>query len=158
MNDPFAVGNEDVAVDVEDVKETVTQTSVQTTAGSGEVSVTLKGGSGFDAPWVVLRAPSAAEALEQLKDDQVIKDLLDRAGKVGKYFASLGGSSGGGNGGGGGNDKPARQQAPNGQTESCDHGEMKFLSGVSKKSGKPYKMFVCQSGDRDNECQPVFVR
>jgi hypothetical protein len=155
MRDPFAIDTDDT----EDEKDTVTETNTNTetnTASGTEVSVTLKGGSGFDAPWVVLRAPSADEALEQLKKDNVLKELIDRASKVGAYFASLGGSSGG-NGNVGGGSKPARQQAPNGETRECDHGEMRFMSGVSKKSGKPYKMFVCQSGDRDNECKPQFL-
>lgn len=151
--DPFAV-----KANTEDEKDTTvsTETTEAPISSSGEVSVTLKGGSGFDAPWVVIRAGSVADALDQLHDDETLKALLDKAAKVGGYFAGLAPKSSGGGGGNGGA-RPARQEAPNGESRQCTHGEMTFRSGVSKKSGKPYKMFTCNSGDRNDECPPQFL-
>lgn len=143
-------------------KEAATLTETSALASSLEVSATLKGGSGFDAPWTVIRGAS----LEQVRDalqDEVLKEILELTQGAAKFYGdqykgSAPASGGGGQRSGGGRQAPqGATEAPNGQTENCDHGPMKYMSGVSKKSGKPYKMFVCQSGDRNNECKPVFV-
>lgn len=41
---------------------------------------------------------------------------------------------------------------PTGPAPSCVHGPMNFRSGMSKKSGKPYRGFFCTA----NQCQAVF--
>jgi hypothetical protein len=38
---------------------------------------------------------------------------------------------------------------------TCVHGSRKFLSGISKKNGKPYKMWVCPQPQGADQCQPV---
>lgn len=161
MSDPFdPFADDDDTTENTEPKETPNVT-VSPDAPINEVSVTLKGGTGFDAPWIVLRAGSPAEALDLLHDDATVKDLIDRASKVGAYFASQGGSKPSGNDGGGNaqaSERPARQEAPGGEKRYCEHGEMRFRSGVSKRTGKPYKMFACPSNDRDNECDPQFLR
>lgn len=42
---------------------------------------------------------------------------------------------------------------------SCKHGDMKFLEGVSSKTGKPWKGYFCPSpkGTPD-QCSPQFVK
>lgn len=59
-------------------------------APDNKVVVTLKGGSGFDAPWIVVHAESVGEAKRILGDE--IKELMTLASAAGKYFAGLGGS------------------------------------------------------------------
>lgn len=38
---------------------------------------------------------------------------------------------------------------------TCVHGSRKFLSGVSKKNGKPYAMWVCPQPQGTEQCSPV---
>jgi len=38
---------------------------------------------------------------------------------------------------------------------TCVHGSRKFLSGISKKNGKPYKMWVCPQPQGADQCTPV---
>lgn len=40
-------------------------------------------------------------------------------------------------------------------TPTCVHGQRKFLSGISKKNGKPYKMWVCPQPQGADQCTPV---
>jgi hypothetical protein len=164
--DPFA---DDVQTDV---AETVTETeptndvwnteekkesktvTVQNT--EGKLTVTLKGGAGFDAPWIVLHAEDAQDALDQL-NDKALGALIARTKEVATFFS-----------GGTGNatqrpaqsqqQRPPQQSAPNGESKTCAHGEMTFRSGVSKSSGKPYKGFFCPSQDRNAQCSPQFIR
>ena len=42
-----------------------------------------------------------------------------------------------------------------GTTPTCLHGDRKFLSGISKKNGKPYRMWVCQQPQDQGQCTPV---
>lgn len=166
MSDPFADYDQTPAAEpaVEPAAARPAATTVSAPETS-EVSVTLKGGTGFDAPWVVVRAGSISSALSQLKAYAAeLKELLDTATKVGGYFARNGAQKpAGGSGQTAGtsapaNDKPAYQQAPGGQQKFCSHGEMTFRSGVGKASGKAYKGFFCPSSNRDEQCEAQFLR
>jgi hypothetical protein len=42
-----------------------------------------------------------------------------------------------------------------GASPTCVHGNRKFLSGISKKNGKPYKMWVCPEPQGPTQCQAV---
>ncbi|AVJ50796.1 hypothetical protein SEA_OLANP_52 [Mycobacterium phage OlanP] len=133
----------------------------------GKVVLTFKGGTGFDAPWIVIHAESLQDAYEQMvgENGALLGELFTRVQNAGQAFAKLAPQpAGGGNGGSRGgstqrqsNAPQAAQEAPNGEKRYCAHGEMKFKSGVSKKNGKPYQMFVCQSGDRNDECDAQFL-
>ena len=53
---------------------------------------------------------------------------------------------------------PAPQAAPSAtglSSPTCVHGSRKFLSGVSKKNGKPYSMWVCPQPQGADQCSPV---
>lgn len=166
MTDPFADYDQTPAA--EPVKEQTAPTRVVAveTAETSEVSVTLKGGSGFDAPWVVVRAGSISSALSHLKTYAAeLKELLDTAARVGGYFARsgaqkpAGGSSAPAGNQAPANDKPAYQQAPGGQQKFCDHGEMKFKSGAKADPDDPTKLkawsgFFCPERDRASQCAP----
>lgn len=43
-------------------------------------------------------------------------------------------------------------QAP---APTCMHGPRKYMSGVSKKTGSPYKMWVCQQPQGAEQCKPM---
>ena len=53
---------------------------------------------------------------------------------------------------------PAQTAAPSAMglsSPTCVHGPRKFLSGISKKNGKPYRMWVCQQPQDQGQCSPV---
>jgi hypothetical protein len=50
---------------------------------------------------------------------------------------------------------PAPIQAPSSTGPTCTHGARKFLSGISKKNGKPYQMWVCPQPQGADQCSPV---
>jgi hypothetical protein len=142
--DPFAETDS-----TEDLKEKV----VAETTKNEKLTVTLKGGTGFDAPWVVVHATDATDALGQLKDPSM-KELLDFAAETGSYFAGLKkpAESAPSNGGAG------TQAAASGDSgKFCKHGQMQHKSGV--KNGKTWQGFFCPSprGTPD-QCAPEFVR
>ena len=45
---------------------------------------------------------------------------------------------------------PPQQSAP-----TCIHGPRKHLSGISKKNGKPYSMWVCPQPQGADQCAPA---
>jgi hypothetical protein len=53
---------------------------------------------------------------------------------------------------------PAPQAAPSAtglSSPTCVHGNRKFLSGISKKNGKPYSMWVCPQPQGAEQCAPT---
>jgi hypothetical protein len=53
---------------------------------------------------------------------------------------------------------PAPQAAPSAtglSSPTCVHGSRKFLSGISKKNGKPYSMWVCPQPQGAEQCAPT---
>lgn len=52
---------------------------------------------------------------------------------------------------------PGGTQLSQGAAPSCAHGPRTFKSGISK-AGKPYKLWACSSYDRNDQCQPEWVR
>jgi hypothetical protein len=50
---------------------------------------------------------------------------------------------------------PVQTQAPSSTGPTCTHGARKFLSGISKKNGKPYQMWVCPQPQGADQCSPV---
>lgn len=124
------------------------------------VTVTLKGGKGYEAPWIVIHAADPASALEQL-NDPTLKTLADLTAKVGGYFAGKGaqtpaaGPSGPTPSAPTGGSRPAHQQAPGG-AKYCDHGEMVFKSGVNA-AGKPWSGHFCPERDKSQQCDPQWT-
>lgn len=53
--------------------------------------------------------------------------------------------------------QPAQNAGP---SKQCPHGEMSFVSGVGRQSGKPWKAWDCPAKGQANACQPdrQFVR
>jgi hypothetical protein len=64
------------------------------------------------------------------------------------------------------NNQQSQQAAPSwsqpatpapGSGPACRHGAMQYKEGTSK-AGKPYKMWACGSGNRQDQCDPQWVR
>lgn len=115
------------------------------------VTVTLKGGAGFDAPWIVIHAGDIHDAYEQVSGDNasVLAKLMDRVRNAASHFTSLGGavtSSGGG--------APARpgNEAPAGVAEAPGP-DWTYKTGVGK-NGKTWKAWMPPRGSSD---QPVWL-
>lgn len=128
--------------------------------GKLEIVTTLKGGAGYDQPWVVIHAGSIKESDALL--DQEFADYLAKVKRVAAHF----------NGGGvpsQGNTNitvqsvsapPAGATAPpSGETRSCKHGAMTYKSGVAKASGKPWQAFMCPTPKgAPDQCEAQWIR
>ncbi|WP_018687023.1 hypothetical protein [Actinokineospora enzanensis] len=126
-----------------------------------KVRVTLKGGSGYEDPWITVDGADVADAADQLSDGPSVDKLVKLTSTVARHFHKTYGAG-----------KPATQaggarqagkptgadEAPGGEKRYCEHGQMKFMSGVSKSSGKPYKGFFCTAADRAEQCKPQFLK
>ncbi|ARQ94621.1 hypothetical protein SEA_JOURNEY13_44 [Mycobacterium phage Journey13] len=121
------------------------------------VSATFKFSGAYSDPWVVVKGADPSDVLSKI-DTAEFKALMDKVRLIAGHYS--GGGNAPANGGGGQQQqsrapKPA-QEAPNGEKRYCAHGEMEFKSGVSKKTGKPYKLFSC-TGPRDQQCDAQFL-
>jgi len=129
-------------------------------SSEGKVTVTLKGGVGFNAPWVVIHGKDVGDALDQINDPQ-ITDLLTRAQKASAYFADQAptvtptqpqGASQTQSG------QPAASAAgQGGVVKFCKHGQMSAKSGISKKTGKAWSGHFCPTPQGTvDQCDPQF--
>jgi hypothetical protein len=98
--DPFADAPEDAEAQEEVVRvapKKVTATkkgntiTVSNNNDQGKLSITLKGGAGFDAPWVVLYPADLQEAVDLVSGENaaLLADLLSKVQKAGEHFVSL---------------------------------------------------------------------
>lgn len=138
-------------------------------SGDGnKVSVTLKGGTGYEAPWVVVYGTDIPDALTQMKSyENELKELIDRTAKVGSYFARSGhsaprGSTQQNNGGGQAQQQtstPPQQQAPSSVSDdkkTCKHGDRIFKSGFNQQKQKEWKALFCPVQNKAEQCEAVF--
>ena len=121
------------------------ETSVANTPDTqSKIVVTLKGGSGYEAPWIVVHADSADDALETLNDERM-KALMEQTKKVGSFFGS-----------GGGNSRPAANGRPAGATQppagapTPPEGYV-YKTGMGK-NGRPWYAFM---GENRSDNLPV---
>lgn len=130
-----------------------------------EVVVTLKAGTSFSDPWIVLHAKNVQAALNHLSDNN-LKDLMDRVKRAGKYFVGekeLEPAKGVGLSA----SEPAKTvgqrlaqgpPAPSGEGRYCAHGEMLYKEGFSAKTQKAWKGYFCPAPRGSDQCEPQFVR
>jgi len=150
FDDPFAAPS-----DTNTQNTHTKETPAMAHNSEGKVVVTLKGGSAFDAPWVVIHADDAADAMAQL-DDTMAK-LMQKVATVAKYFHSQVGGGSPQQQSGSRPGKPAgASQAPGGKGETCAHGAMTYRSGTTK-AGKAYEAYFCPEKDRNAQCKPVWL-
>src|SRR5690606_23404526 len=162
--DPFAVETEtnETTETTNETEETpvAVEPTVNTENGEIEWSLTIKFGSGYDAPWLVGRFANldAVEDVLENRADQ-LKTVMEKVGRVGRFAGSQmpsGGSNSGGQGANTGNGRPAHQQAPGGETRQCKHGEMVFKTG--SKNGRVWKGFFCPTPrNTPDQCSPEFL-
>lgn len=132
-----------------------------------KVVLTFKGGTGYDAPWIVVRGHSLADAADQLKGEnaKILAQLMSDVQRAGRKFAELGGALPAA--------APAQPQyqqqapaqgappagamtAPNGEARHCAHGAMAYKNG--NKNGKFWQGFFCPTPKgTPGQCKPQFV-
>lgn len=120
-------------------------------SSNSEVVLTFKGGTGFDAPWIVIHAEDLESAHRAVSDEAaLLADLMSRVQKAGSHFASTAPAKAAGS-----PNTAARSNAPQGATEppagapaSPGDGWV-FKSGVSKKTGKAWKAWMPPQGRDD---------
>lgn len=139
-NDPFASAPAQDEAQQENTTPTI-QTSKEkpltttTVSDQSKLTLTFKGGAGFDAPWTVVHANNPAEAKAILLDDD-FKELLELTQKIGGAFVNMAPNKPAAPAS---NGQPAgATQAPNGETPPPGY---VFKSGVGK-NGKPWKAFM----------------
>lgn len=143
--DPFAADPEEAPSE----DETPAKKEKNVTNAEGKIVITHKGGSGYDAPWIVLHLGDEQEAAEfygadaNLPKDELLKELMERVQSASSFFTSKS------------PEKPSRpsgrapqaaSEHPDGKTEKCTHGDMIFKSGTirnGKRAGEVYRAFDC---------------
>lgn len=120
----------------------------------GKITLTFKGAGGYGDRWVVAHVTNPAEGLDLLNDPQ-FKELLDLSRKVASYDGKDGAAPAAAPAAPRGGTPQVAQQAPNGESRHCEHGEMVFKSGVSK-AGKAYRLFSC-TAPREQQCKAQFL-
>lgn len=118
----------------------------------GKLVVTLKGGKGYEAPWVVVHAIDVDDAMETLSHEK-LPALLEKAQKASEYFEGAAPTKDTGqvasrpqNGSQG--QQQRTQGRPAAATEgpwgvqTCEHGTMTFKSGVGD-DGNVWQGYFC---------------
>lgn len=126
---------------------------VVVSGGEGKITLTFKGAGGYGDRWIVAHVANPAEGLELLNDPK-FKELLDLSKRIATYDGAGSAPAQGGGGGGGQSQSrapQAAQEAPGGEKQFCQHGEMVYKSGIAKSSGKPYALFSC-TAPRGEQC------
>jgi hypothetical protein len=133
------------------------------------ITVTLKAGVGFEAPWIVVHAADTRDALDQINTGDfatlaertvAAAEFFRAAHNVKKGLSSNEAAEAPAQGGPSWSQQGSQQSAPaveGGGGKSCVHGAMTFRSGISKKTNKPYSAWFCPTPQgTPNQCAPVF--
>ena len=118
------------------------------------VTVTLKGGAGFDAPWIVIHAGDLEDAYEQVSGDNagLLVKLMEQTAKAAQHFSGQNKSSGADRRGSTPNAPAGAVEAPAG-TPAAPGPEWTYKTGVGK-TGKPWKAWMPPRGSSE---QPVWL-
>lgn len=119
-------------------------------SGDGKVVLTLKGGAGFDAPWIVIHATDLSDAYEQVSGEnaELLVKLMEQTTKAAQRFS--------GNKGGAAapsNRAPAGAVEPPAGTPAAPGPDWTYKTGVGK-TGKPWKGWFPPRGSSE---QPVWL-
>lgn len=170
--DPFDTAPFDTAPDQNDTGGDEAQADIDSAPGvgqkpvnplvvvpsaEGKVTVTLKGGLGFNAPWVVIHSADVSDALNQLSDTN-LPALLEKAQGASKYFAMFGDAKPASNTSTAASGQPAAAAAGSGgNVKTCKHGQMVARAGV--KNGKAWSGHFCPTPQgTPDQCKPQFDR
>lgn len=148
--------------DETDVNSTDTEKkAVVNVSAESKIVVTIKGGRDYDEPWVVIHADDLDDALSQTTDKAKLGDLMKAAQEASKAFRDFRPTEDKGNRGSGSQSgsqgqgdrtqgKPAAASAhPSGRQEFCQHGEMKWVTGLSQKTQKLWGAFDCATDPKN---------
>ncbi|AHY27114.1 hypothetical protein PBI_PHANTASTIC_51 [Mycobacterium phage Phantastic] len=131
-------------------------------ASEGKVVLTFKGGTGFDAPWIVIHANDLDDALDQVTGDNAatLGALFERVQNAGQHFAGLGNSSGQSNGGGnrgGGNgggqrrsNAPREAQQPPADAPPAPGPDWVYKSGKKKNGNGTWQAWMPPRGSNED--------
>jgi hypothetical protein len=158
MTDPF--GDLEVNDNVVEIK-TQQKKEKELVEDKTEVVGTLKGGGGFDAPWIVIHAASILDLKDQTSgaSADVLVEVMENLWEASKKFQSYGTVG-----------KVLKEsyptaaapfgaaQAPDGETHQCKHGTMVYRAGIAKASGKPYRLFGCPHPVKAEQCAPIWPK
>lgn len=109
----------------------------------GKIVLTFKGGTGFDAPWIVVHATSLDDALDTVSDEG-LADLMGRVQRAGAAFAGQAPASSGNSNGG----RPLQQGQPAGSVEAPPwappkpYDDFVYVTKVSPKTGRPWHAWM----------------
>jgi hypothetical protein len=129
-----------------------------TVSEGGRADITLKGGAGFDVPWIPLGFGSIAEAHASLTNPETQKqlaELFDVVAKANALFAAKVAAVAPSKPSGGSGGAPARpgQEAPAGTPEAPGP-DWTYKTGVNSKTGKTWKAWMPPRG---SDAQPVWL-
>ncbi|AUV62006.1 ribonucleoside reductase class II [Mycobacterium phage SWU2] len=132
-------------------------TNVSTTS-EGKVVLTLKGGAGFDAPWIVIHAEDLQDANDQVtgENGDLLVDTMTKLQGAATKFVELGGgsrSTGGGGGGGGRRGAPPQAKQPPADAPPKPGDDWVYKSGTSARG--PWQAWMPPQHLKDVE-KPVW--
>lgn len=113
----------------------------------GKVVVTLKGGPGFDAPWIVIHAASASDAYDQL--DGTMAELMSKVQAAAKHFSGQAPAKEGRSA----SAPPRGAVEPPAGTPPAPGPDWQYKTGVGK-NGKTWKAWM---PPRDSDESPVWL-
>lgn len=148
MDNPF---NTPAAEPETTTTTTTKENKMSDNQSNAKVTLTYKGGSGFDAPWIVLHENTIEDALASAQNP-ALKELMEVTQAGGQHFASQGKSAPAA-GGGGRSGQPQGSQEPPAGAPDCPPG-WTFRSGTSK-AGNAYQGFFPPRGD---DSKPIFFK
>lgn len=145
------------------------------------VTVTFKGGTGFEQPWIVIHAESAEKALEQI-NNPALGELQRRTSDIATFFHGLRTAQGafpaaksepvkqdapapqqGGwnapaqNPPSWAQPEPAAQQASQPPAPSCIHGQRTYRSGTGRKGA--WQAWMCPTPKgTPGQCEPEWIK
>lgn len=115
----------------------------------GKVVLTFKGGSGYDAPWIVIHANGLQEAHDFVTGDNAstLNEVMGRVQAAGRHFASLGAGKPAAAGGGGvGRAPQGAQDAPDWAPDK-PFDDFVYKTGIGKNGKTWHAWMPPQKGD-----------
>lgn len=138
--------------DETDVNSTGTEKkAVVNVSAESKIVVTLKGGSGYDEPWVVIHADDLDDALAQTTERAKLGDLMKAAQEASKAFRDFRPVEDTGNAGSAsqGGSQARSQGRPAAATDGplgpqhCKHGQKKFWSKFDEEKKELVQIYFC---------------
>lgn len=120
------------------------------------LTITLKAGTGYDAPWLVYHAASVDEGIDFLSHERY-DELADLTARKGKELAKAFGGSApaakpAASSGGWGAKKPAAKPAVSDDAPECEHGERTWVDKGA------WRAWMCPAErDDPSKCDPIWA-